>query len=79
MPVPFGFLNVSFRHYSAARTVESRAVNQTGLKGLELLTSNDVIVNIDNHGDVLSVGLSLPYQRLATRGKPLNWSTGVVE
>jgi len=42
---------------------------------LELLTGDDVIVNIDNHHEILSMELVSIYQRAAAGGKPLNSST----
>jgi hypothetical protein len=30
------------------------AIDQAGLKGLELLAGYNVIVNVDNHGEILS-------------------------
>src|SRR5687767_600298 len=83
--VPLGFLNMLFRYHGAARTMKSRAVDQTGLKGLELLAGNDMIVNVDNHDAILSMRLGLlPIRdrQRAARQRRKDWSdgvTGVVE
>jgi hypothetical protein len=46
---PPGLLNVLFGHHGTAGAMEPRAVDQTGLKGLELFTRNNMVVNVDNH------------------------------
>jgi hypothetical protein len=55
------------------------AIDQSGLKCLQLLPGDDVVVNIDNHDEILSMESIFTYQRAPSGGKPLNWSTGVVE
>src|SRR5688572_17569088 len=79
--VPLGFLNMLFRYHGAARTMKSRAVDQTGLKGLELLAGNDMIVNVDNHDAILSMRLGLlPIRdrQRAARQRRKDWSDGVL-
>jgi hypothetical protein len=52
---PLRLLNIFLRdHRTAARTMKPGAIDQAGLKGLELLTGYNVIVNVDNHGEILS-------------------------
>src|SRR5262249_16480509 len=46
---PLRSLDMFFRHNGAGRAMETRAVDQTRLKSLKLLTRDDVIVNINNH------------------------------
>src|SRR5688572_31545755 len=78
--VPLGFLNMLFRYHGAARTMKSRAVDQTGLKGLELLAGNDMIVNVDNHDAILSMRLGLlPIRdrQRAARQRRKDWKIGV--
>jgi hypothetical protein len=82
MPVamPFGFLNMSFRDHGSARTMEAGAIDQTGLKSLQLLAGNDMIVNVNDHDAVLSARIGYTYQSPATGGKTRgNWSNGVLE
>src|SRR5207302_11254342 len=56
MTTPLRLLKMFLRnHRTATRTMKSGAIDQAGLKGLELLTSYDVIVNVDNHDEILSV------------------------
>src|ERR1043165_2010364 len=80
---PLRFLNMFLGHYHAGRTMKPGAVDQTGLIGLELLTGDDVIVNIDNHDEILSMKLILTYQRAPSSGKALRfgvlqcWSDGI--
>jgi len=57
MAMPFRFLNMLFCHYGSAWAMKSCAVNQSGLKCLQLLTGDDVVVNIDNHD-------AIPFNRI---------------
>jgi hypothetical protein len=43
------------RHNGAARAMETRAIDQTRLERLELLARDDMVVNIDNHNEILSM------------------------
>src|SRR4029077_11380458 len=52
---PFGVLDMLFSDDGAAWTVKPGAINQPGLKGLELLAGDDVIVNINDHDRILSL------------------------
>ncbi len=54
MASPPGLFNMIFGHHRASRAMESGAVDQTGLKCLQLLPGNDVIMNVDDHGAMLS-------------------------
>jgi hypothetical protein len=47
--VPFRLLNMLFSDHRAARAMKTGAVDQTGLKSLQLLAGDNVIVNVDNH------------------------------
>jgi hypothetical protein len=44
-----------FRYDRAPRTMKAGAIDQPGLERLELLAGNDMIVNIDNHDEILSI------------------------
>jgi hypothetical protein len=79
MAMPFRFLNMLFCHYGSAWAMKSCAVDQSGLKCLQLLTGDDVVVNIDNHDAILSTELTVNYQRAAAVGKAydINWRDGV--
>src|SRR6185295_6014053 len=57
--MPFRFLNMFFRDDHTARPVETRAVDQAGLKRLQLLAGDNVIMNIDNHETILLNNWSL--------------------
>src|SRR5262245_5390407 len=46
---PLRSLDMFLRHNGAGGAMETRAVDQTRLKSLKLLTRDDVIVNINNH------------------------------
>jgi len=35
--------------------MKPRAIDQPGLKGLELLTGNDMVMNVYDHNEILSV------------------------
>jgi hypothetical protein len=52
--MPFRVLDVFLRDHRAARTVKSGAVDQTGLKSLQLLAGDNMVVNVDNHGFIPS-------------------------
>jgi len=52
--MPLRFLNMFFGNDDAARAMKPRAVDQSGLKGLELLAGDDMIVNVDDQEDILS-------------------------
>jgi hypothetical protein len=47
--VPLRVLNVLLGDDHTARTMKPRTIDQTRLKGLELLSRDNVIVNVDNH------------------------------
>jgi hypothetical protein len=47
-------LNMLLRDHNATGAMESGAVDQTGLKVLQLLAGNDMVMNVDDHNDVLS-------------------------
>jgi hypothetical protein len=57
--MPLRFLNMFFADHRAARPMKPRAVDQARLKGLQLLAGNNVIVNIDNHDEILSALIGL--------------------
>jgi hypothetical protein len=42
------------RDHSALWAMKSGAVDQTGLKGLKLLAGDYVVVNVDDHAQILS-------------------------
>ena len=72
---PLRPLNIFLGHDGAARTMEPRAIDQTRLERLELLAGDDMVVNIDNHGSVLSMWIGFEPIRLATQFvKPLFYS-----
>src|SRR5688500_12075888 len=77
--VPLGFLNMLFRYHGAARTMKSRAVDQTGLKGLELLAGNDMIVYVDNHDAILSMRLGYYLSETGNGRQDREGKIGVVE
>lgn len=52
--MPFRFLNMFFRNDSSARAMKPGTVDQAGLESLQLLAGDNVIVNVDNHDDILS-------------------------
>jgi hypothetical protein len=52
--MPLGFLNMFFRYHGTARPMKPRAVDQAGLKSLQLLACNDMIMNVDNHDAIPS-------------------------
>jgi hypothetical protein len=43
------------RDHNATGAMESGAVDQPGLEVLELLTGNDMVMNVDDHNETLSV------------------------
>jgi hypothetical protein len=51
--MPFRFLNVFLGNDHSAWPVKARAVDQTSLKCLQLLTGNNMIVDIDDHETIL--------------------------
>ena len=51
----FGFLNALFSHDGPCRPMEPRAIDQTSLKILQFITGNDMVVNVNNHGPILSL------------------------
>src|ERR687892_1317267 len=53
------FLYMLFGHHSAAGAMKPRAVDQTGLKRLELFAGNNMVVNVNDHGGILSAGISV--------------------
>jgi hypothetical protein len=48
-------LNVFLGDDSATGTMKPGAIDQTGLKVLELLARNDMVMNVDDHDRLLSV------------------------
>jgi hypothetical protein len=72
--MPLGFLNMLFRDHRAAWSMKPRAVDQTGLKSLQLLAGDNMIVNVDNHNKILSAmfgSLPIRERRRAARRKEL--------
>jgi hypothetical protein len=53
--MPFGLLNMFLGDHGAAGPMKPSAVDQAGLKSLQLLAGDDVIVNVNNHDDFLFV------------------------
>ncbi len=49
MAVPLRLLNILFVYHDTARPMESRAIDQTRLKSLELFSGNDMIMDINDH------------------------------
>ena len=52
---PLGLLNALFGHDGPCRPMEPRAIDQAGLKILQFITGNDMVVNVNNYGPILSL------------------------
>jgi hypothetical protein len=52
---PLRSLDMLLRYNGAGRAMETRAIDQTRLERLELLAGDDMVVNIDNHNEILSM------------------------
>src|SRR5918996_2418228 len=75
---PPGLLYMLFGHHSAAGAMKPRAVDQTGLKRLELFAGNNMVVNVNDHSRILSTGFCI--LRIRDRYVAVKrdyWSTGL--
>jgi hypothetical protein len=57
--MPLSLSNIFLANDHAARFVKPRAIDQAGLKRLQLLAGNDVIMDVDDHETILLRKFSL--------------------